>query len=338
MDSTINIFSSTFDTYESDTNVVSSNNLCVTPLSLDLGASFPVPFPSNTPFAIPFPPVFCKICGGHGVGKNCFPFCKSCREFFSRAVRRNKIYRCGLEGKCSFDPISNQFTCKSCKLKKCLENGMDANRRRSIHVKIPKEPIVNIQTIEAAQIPLVNQPTTSTIVEQQTVQKLSSPQIQFMNMIQVTESFLSEVVQWPKKSYLFEKLSFDEKIELVENQWIRILIVTISENGAHLLDLPDELSTVTHAFHGKCLSNKEVTCMKLIILFMMIKSDGKYRHQSSLECAVAHLKSILKHDPVRFEEIKTLIESIAQIQLGGIQVFFLPKVLEFLSSFYKIQQ
>ncbi|CAF0926150.1 unnamed protein product [Adineta ricciae] len=72
----------------------------------------------------------CKICEApaQGVYYGCIA-CKSCKTFFKRNAEKQRLRRCLYGNNCHIN-ISNGHICTCCRLKKCLENGMDTTRFR----------------------------------------------------------------------------------------------------------------------------------------------------------------------------------------------------------------
>ncbi|XP_054723575.1 nuclear receptor subfamily 2 group E member 1-like, partial [Uloborus diversus] len=71
----------------------------------------------------------CKVCQDHSSGKHYGIFaCDGCAGFFKRSIRRNRQYSCKGRGsgvnKCPVDK-THRNQCRSCRLKKCLEAGMN---------------------------------------------------------------------------------------------------------------------------------------------------------------------------------------------------------------------
>ncbi|UMM18837.1 hypothetical protein L5515_014719 [Caenorhabditis briggsae] len=162
----------------------------------------------------------------------------------------------------------------------------------------------------------------------------SNPEIQFLNIKQVTASFIKDVLRWPKGIEMFDVLEEDQKLELVHSQWIRILIITICENGAHLLDLHEELSNIAHTFHQMFLNPQEIFWAKACLLFMMTTNEGKYAYLLDLNDALQNLhRETLAFDPssVRFGVITMFLGSVAHLSMGAIQNMFESNVKKLLS-------
>ncbi|ULU06915.1 hypothetical protein L3Y34_018599 [Caenorhabditis briggsae] len=143
----------------------------------------------------------------------------------------------------------------------------------------------------------------------------SNPEIQFLNIKQVTASFIKDILRWPKGIEMFDVLEEDQKLELVHSQWIRILIITICENGAHLLDLHEELSNI-------------------VTLSFSATNEGKYAYLLDLNDALQNLhRETLAFDPssVRFGVITMFLGSVAHLSMGAIQNMFESNVKKLLS-------
>ncbi|VDM33084.1 unnamed protein product [Hydatigera taeniaeformis] len=89
----------------------------------------------------------CKVCKDHSSGKHYGIYaCDGCAGFFKRSIRRNRQYTCksrnGQESCCRVDkPHRNQ--CRACRLKKCLEAGM--NRDSVQHERGPRNSTLRRQ-------------------------------------------------------------------------------------------------------------------------------------------------------------------------------------------------
>uniref|UniRef100_A0A158R4R4 Nuclear receptor domain-containing protein n=1 Tax=Syphacia muris TaxID=451379 RepID=A0A158R4R4_9BILA len=69
----------------------------------------------------------CVICGGLANGYHFGALsCAACNAFFRRSVAESRKYFCRKSGRCVIDQAARCF-CRACRLKKCLECGMDPN-------------------------------------------------------------------------------------------------------------------------------------------------------------------------------------------------------------------
>ncbi|CAL2044008.1 unnamed protein product [Caenorhabditis brenneri] len=74
----------------------------------------------------------CLICDQPGAGNHFgVNSCRACAAFFRRGALRKKPYTCKNEakGRCGiYDPATEQYSCKKCRMEKCLRMGMSVKR------------------------------------------------------------------------------------------------------------------------------------------------------------------------------------------------------------------
>ncbi|CAJ0950432.1 unnamed protein product, partial [Mesorhabditis belari] len=69
----------------------------------------------------------CLVCNDQSSGYHYgIPSCNGCKTFFRRAIVQNLTFICQLGGKCSVDKTV-RCACRFCRLKKCIDMGMDKN-------------------------------------------------------------------------------------------------------------------------------------------------------------------------------------------------------------------
>lgn len=67
----------------------------------------------------------CEVCGDKSTGKHYGVFsCDGCSGFYKRTCRRSEPWLCKAQGNCPVDK-SSRNDCKACRLKKCIEIGMN---------------------------------------------------------------------------------------------------------------------------------------------------------------------------------------------------------------------
>ncbi|CAF1323504.1 unnamed protein product [Adineta ricciae] len=83
--------------------------------------------------------LICVVCGSPANGYNFGAIaCESCKAFFRRNARKDpKSLHCVEKGDCKITPFTRRF-CSSCRLTKCLNNGMQCDRIWTIEQKAEK--------------------------------------------------------------------------------------------------------------------------------------------------------------------------------------------------------
>ena len=67
----------------------------------------------------------CEVCGDRCTGKHYGVYsCDGCSGFYKRTCRRAEPWLCKGQGQCPVDK-SSRNDCKACRLKKCIEIGMN---------------------------------------------------------------------------------------------------------------------------------------------------------------------------------------------------------------------
>ncbi|KJH40500.1 zinc finger, C4 type [Dictyocaulus viviparus] len=121
------------------------------------------------------PTIHCQICSDSSDGLHfAVHTCRACAAFFRRTVALNLRYECRHNGMCRIEK-SIRNMCRSCRLKKCLEAGMqrsgvqlprdgigkrtknpskhEPDQRHSIKTKLPKLDIPTASCVELLQCP-----------------------------------------------------------------------------------------------------------------------------------------------------------------------------------------
>ncbi|XP_020608084.1 photoreceptor-specific nuclear receptor-like isoform X2 [Orbicella faveolata] len=95
----------------------------------------------------------CEVCGDRSTGKHYGVYsCDGCSGFYKRTCRRSEPWLCKGQGHCPVDK-SSRNDCKACRLKKCIEIGMNLDgvyRRSRFNEELGQSP--------GAESPAVNAP------------------------------------------------------------------------------------------------------------------------------------------------------------------------------------
>ncbi|KAL6438933.1 hypothetical protein ACFW04_003761 [Cataglyphis niger] len=85
--------------------------------------------------------LICVVCGDTSSGKHYgILACNGCSGFFKRSVRRKLIYRCQAgTGRCVVDK-AHRNQCQACRLKKCMQMGMNKDDRDIAAVQNERQP------------------------------------------------------------------------------------------------------------------------------------------------------------------------------------------------------
>ncbi|XP_041853681.1 photoreceptor-specific nuclear receptor-like [Melanotaenia boesemani] len=104
--------------------------------------------------------LLCKVCSDSSSGKHYGIYaCNGCSGFFKRSVRRRLIYRCQAgTGRCPVDK-AHRNQCQACRLKKCLQAGMNKDGEKRSYCYLPHKTTVEVflkqfQMIYCSSFPL----------------------------------------------------------------------------------------------------------------------------------------------------------------------------------------
>ncbi|KAK0424225.1 hypothetical protein QR680_008557 [Steinernema hermaphroditum] len=224
----------------------------------------PPPPPPNSSFAVRIVAMAeevaaeCHICADRATGKHYGAIsCDGCKGFFRRSIRKSHKYACRFNHSCSVDK-NHRNSCRSCRLRKCLQAGMKAeaiqNERDSIGKRrktdYEEESSQFIQQLVQAES-LCQQLRGSVIKRtEQAIYDRGKIKVEYGDRLatlnDVGKSFHQQLVllvEWAKSLPQFTSLPLEDQVALLK------------ANSALLIVLGVAFRSLTIAEEAICLSN-----------------------------------------------------------------------------------
>ncbi|EGT30146.1 CBN-FAX-1 protein [Caenorhabditis brenneri] len=248
---------------------------------------------SDSPPTSSSPTLCCAVCGDVSSGKHYgILACNGCSGFFKRSVRRRLIYRCQAgTGNCVVDK-AHRNQCQACRLKKCLNKGMNKDGIRD------KEDFRGYRIVSAVQNE--RQPRNTATIRpaldmdpQNFFREYAGAVSAIMghsNMIKREDSpssasdgktedekkdslqesasaQLGEILKWATQFRLFAVLTESEKRQIILTQWPRLLCIAMCEQADDVC-VDEHLTSLMLKFRRLDVSPAEFNCLKAITIFM----------------------------------------------------------------------
>ncbi|XP_018909785.1 hepatocyte nuclear factor 4-beta [Bemisia tabaci] len=196
---------------------------------------------STTTSDVPLSP-FCAVCGDKSTGKHYgAPCCDGCKGFFRRSIRKNYNYACRFDRNCVVD-VESRNRCRFCRLKKCLEIGMNKdavqNERDRITRRKPRSEEQGIKGISTTALltseNLVQMNSLS--VENNEVGPSFKRVANVADIVQSMSQQLTHLVEWAKSIEVFSNLDFDDQVALLRAFASKHLLLTVARRSQDLND------------------------------------------------------------------------------------------------------
>ncbi|XP_023236140.1 nuclear receptor subfamily 2 group E member 1-like isoform X2 [Centruroides sculpturatus] len=182
----------------------------------------------------------CKVCQDHSSGKHYGIFaCDGCAGFFKRSIRRNRQYICKARGSnsnnCPVDK-THRNQCRACRLKKCIEAGMNKDATYTAHSQPITPTLTNESRPTTLHIPAFRpagliHPTPKYAYE------LPIFQTPFCDSETICESaarLLFMNVKWVKNVPAFVNLPYRDQILLLVEGWREMFVLSAAQFNLQL--------------------------------------------------------------------------------------------------------
>ncbi|NXG32739.1 NR2E3 protein, partial [Dromaius novaehollandiae] len=249
------------------------------------------------------PVLLCKVCGDTSSGKHYGIYaCNGCSGFFKRSVRRKLIYRCQAgTGLCPVDK-AHRNQCQACRLKKCLQAGMNKDGERGASVGacvgggwrgwpgpclMTAETCAKLEPEDADETVDVtgSEPERAVSEYQLAPYPAGSPE----NVYETSARLLFMAVKWAKNLPVFSNLPFRDQVILLEEAWSELFLLCAIQwsmplESCPLLAVPElapgapgklapttvdvrVLQETLTRFKALAVDPTEFACMKAVVLF-----------------------------------------------------------------------
>ncbi|XP_065813265.1 photoreceptor-specific nuclear receptor-like isoform X2 [Labrus bergylta] len=214
--------------------------------------------------------LLCKVCSDASSGKHYGIYaCNGCSGFFKRSVRRRLIYRCQAgTGGCPVDK-AHRNQCQACRLKKCLQAGMNKD---VICRPVVTPSVTNSSTVQHCSNPNNNHRFMVSLLTAETCTKLEPEDVEenidvttndsqrdrspsdcpmspytsncSESIYETSARLLFMSVKWAKNLPVFAHLPFRDQVILLEEAWSEMFLLcaiqwSLPLDSCPLLSLPE---------------------------------------------------------------------------------------------------
>ncbi|GFR64906.1 retinoic acid receptor RXR [Elysia marginata] len=229
----------------------------------------------------------CAVCGDWTTKKYYGVFsCKSCRAFFHRTISRNLTYKPCKRKTCMMRRVKRR-SCRYCRYTKCLSVGMKRDSESQTRLNF------NPSVTESGR------PILKPICELIAIDLNGDFQVPWSNVYGEEEwevalfyaKHLYELIQWTRHIPYYEKLSFKDKLTLIQNSWQEFLISSICYRSVFM--------------------RKEKV--------LRVTNSSKLDHRTAFRFGIGPF----------FDEIYDLVESMRELRINEMEMGFIQVLILF---------
>ncbi|KAF8794245.1 photoreceptor-specific nuclear receptor-like isoform X2 [Argiope bruennichi] len=313
----------------------------------------------HTPAKRISPGLTCVVCGDTSSGKHYgILACNGCSGFFKRSVRRKLIYRCQAgTGNCVVDK-AHRNQCQACRLKKCLQMGMNKDALDSHMAEMSREEMME-QRQGSIQMVGPSGPAVSYggVSPQEVGPVFSCPPPGQETIYETSARLLFMAVKWAKNLPSFANLPFRDQVILLEEAWSELFLLCAIQwcmpldssplftptehlnaglpNGKAALTLADvrTLQETLARFKSVGVDPAEFACLKAIALFKADARGLKDAHQveglqdQAQLMLQQHVKTQHPTHPFRFGRLLLMLPSLRYVPSDRVEGMFFHRTI-----------